>query len=451
MTDAPTPIQPSASFAGGRTKPRHAHRLGLRRDRRRRVHGAARSLHRQHRVPRDRESFPGSTPSSLSWVLNAYAIVFAACLVPAGRLADLLGRRKTFQLGLIVFALASAACALAPTLAVLVAARAGQAVGAALLIPTSLGLLLHAFPPARRAGAIGAWVAVGAVAAAGGPGLGGLLVEVSWKLIFLVNIPLAVAALVGSWLVLDEVRHPEEGGLPDLAGIALLIAGIGGVTLAIVEGPQWGWTSAASLATLAASGLALAAFLWRCSHHRAPVVELSLLRVRSFAVSNVVMLLYGIGFGAMLLLSVLFLTGEWGYSTLRAGLGIAPGPLTVALVSLRVKHLVVRLGGRTVAVTGCLLLAAGAAWWLTQLGSEPAYLREFLPGMVVGGLGVALTQATLFGVVAVGAARASVRHRVRDPQHVAPDRARARRRRSRRSSSGPSRRCTPSIGATPRC
>jgi EmrB/QacA subfamily drug resistance transporter len=351
--------------------------------------------------PAIQHSFPGSTPSSLSWVLNAYAIVFAACLVPAGRLADLLGRRRTFQLGLVVFAVASAACALAPTLGFLVAARAGQAVGAALLIPTSLGLLLHAFPPARRAGAIGAWVAVGAVAAAGGPGLGGLLVEVSWKLIFLVNIPLALAALIGSWLVLDEVRHPEEGGLPDLAGIALLIAGVGGITLAIVEGPDWGWASVTTLVTLAAAGVGLAAFLWRCSHHRTPVVELSLLRARSFAVSNAVMLLYGIGFGAMLLLSVLFLTGEWGYSSLRAGLGIAPGPLMVALVSLRVKHLVVRLGSRTVAVAGCVLLAASGAWWLTRLGSEPAYLREFLPGMVVGGLGVALTLSTLFGVVAV--------------------------------------------------
>lgn len=201
--------------------------------------------------------------------------------------------------------------------------------------------------------------------------------------------------------MLDEVRHPEEGGLPDLPGIALLIAGIGGITLAIVEGPQWGWTSASLLATLAVSTLSLVAFLWRSSRHRAPVVELSLLRARSFAVSNVVMLLYGVGFGAMLLLSVLFLTGEWDYSTVRAGLGIAPGPLTVALVSLRVKHIVARFGARPVAVTGCILLAAGAAWWIAQLGPEPAYLRAFLPGMVVGGLGVALTQATLFGVVAV--------------------------------------------------
>lgn len=345
-------------------------------------------------------SFPGNSTASLSWVLNAYAIVFAACLVPAGRLADLLGRRRTFQLGLVVFAIASAACAAAPTLGILVAARAGQAVGAALLIPTSLGLLLHAYPPARRVGAVGAWVAVGAIAAAGGPGLGGLLVEVSWKLIFLVNIPLAIGALVGSWLLLDEVRHPEDGGLPDVPGIALLVAGIGGVVLVIVEGPQWGWTSAAALATLAIAVASLAAFLWRCGHHRAPVVELSLLRNRPFAVSNAVMLLYGAGFGTMLLVSVLFLTGEWGFTTLRAGLAIAPGPLTVALLSLRVRPLVGRFGARPVALAGCLLLAAGAAWWIVRLGVEPAYLREFLPGLLLSGMGVALTQATLFGIVA---------------------------------------------------
>ncbi len=260
--------------------------------------------------PAIHQDFSSSSISALSWVLNAYAIVFAACLVPAGRLADLLGRRRTFQLGLIVFALASAACAAAPTLGVLVAARAAQAVGAALLVPTSLGLLLHAYPAAKRAGAIGAWVSVGAVAAAGGPGLGGLLVEVNWRLIFLVNLPLALGGLVGSWLFLDEVRHPEEGGLPDLPGIALLVAGIGGVVLCIVKGPEWGWTSITVVIGLALAALSLAAFLWRCSHHRAPVVELALLKERSFAASNIVMLLYGAGFGTMLLISVLLLTAR---------------------------------------------------------------------------------------------------------------------------------------------
>jgi EmrB/QacA subfamily drug resistance transporter len=354
--------------------------------------------------PAIHQSFPGSSAASLSWVLNVYAIVFAACLVPAGRLADLLGRRRTFQLGLVVFALASAACAAAPTLGALVGARAGQAVGAALLIPTSLGLLLHARPAAQRAGAIGAWVSVGAVAAAGGPGVGGLLVQVDWRLIFLVNIPLAVGALAGSWLVLEEVRHPDEGGLPDLVGIGLLILGVGGIVLCIVEGPQWGWASVATIGGLAISGLGLAAFIWRSGHHRNPVVELPLLKTPSLAASNAVMVLYGIAFGTMLLISVLFLTGEWHYSTLRAGLGIAPGPLTVAVLSLRIKHLVARLGPRYVAFAGCLFLAAGAAWWIGRLGERPDYLRGFLPGLLAGGVGVALTQATLFGVVAASLA-----------------------------------------------
>src|SRR6201999_2025525 len=133
--------------------------------------------------------------ASLSWVLSAYAIVFAACLVPAGRLGDLVGRRRTFDLGLVVFALGSAGCAAAPGVAVLVAARAVQAVGAALIVPTSLGLLLHAFPPSERTGAVGAWASVGAVAAASGPPLGGALVEASWRWIFIVNLPLALGAL----------------------------------------------------------------------------------------------------------------------------------------------------------------------------------------------------------------------------------------------------------------
>ena len=354
--------------------------------------------------PAIHNSFEGSSGSSLSWVLNVYAIVFAACLVPAGRLGDLLGRRRTFQLGLVVFAVASAACAAAPTLGALVAARAGQAAGAALLIPTSLGLLLHARPAAQRAGAIGAWVSVGAVAAAGGPGVGGLLVEVDWRLIFLVNIPLALGALAGSWFVLEEVRHPDEGGLPDLLGIGLLILGVGGVVLCIVEGPQWGWTSITTIGGLAIAAGSLVAFVWRCGHHRNPVVELPLLKARSLAVSNVVMALYGIAFGTMLLVSVLFLTSEWDYSTLRAGLAIAPGPLTVAILSLRIKHLVARCGARYVAVAGCLFLAAGPAWWIARLGEAPDYLRGFLPGLLASGIGVSLTQATLFGVVAASLA-----------------------------------------------
>ncbi len=344
--------------------------------------------------------FPGSSNGALSWVLNAYAIVFAACLVPAGRLGDLLGRRRTFELGLVVFALGSMVCAAAPGVGVLVAARAVQAVGAALVIPTSLGLLLHGLPRAARAGTVGAWASVGAVAAASGPPLGGVLVEVDWRLIFLVNVPVAAGALLASWRVLDEVRHPEEGGLPDLLGIVLLVAGIGGLVLCIVEGATWGWTSAAFLGGLAGVGLLLAVFLARCGSQPNPVVELPLLRIRPFALANGAMLLFYAGFGAMLLDSVLVLTGPWGEGIVMAGLGISAGPLTVAVVSVQVRRLVPRFGARRVATTGCLMLAAGGAWWAARIGASPAYVTDFLPGMIVGAVGVGLTQASLFGLAA---------------------------------------------------
>jgi EmrB/QacA subfamily drug resistance transporter len=350
--------------------------------------------------PAIEHDFPGSSNGSLSWVLNVYAVVFAACLVPAGRLGDLLGRRRTFQLGLLVFALGSAGCAAAPSLEVLVAARALQAVGAALLVPTSLGLLLHAFPASQRAGAMGAWASAGAVAAASGAPLGGVLVQASWRLIFLVNLPLALGALIASrrWLV--EVRHPESGGLPDMLGIALLVAGIGGLVLCIVDGADWGWGSASFLGGVLAALALLAMFLRRCATHAAPVVELSLLTLRPFAAANAVMLMFFAAFGAMLLVSVLFLTGPWGYSTLTAGLMIAPGPLVVTGVALNAKRIVPHLGARAVVATGSVLLAAGGAWWVWRLGAKPDYVTAFLPGLILAALGIGVVQATIFSVAA---------------------------------------------------
>jgi EmrB/QacA subfamily drug resistance transporter len=344
--------------------------------------------------------FPGTSSSSLSWVLNAYAIVFAACLVPAGRLADLIGRKRTFELGVMVFALGSAGCAAASSVPVLVIARVVQAIGAAMVIPTSLGLLLHVFPASERAGATGAWASGAAIAAAAGPPVGGLLVLLSWRWIFLVNLPLAAIALVGSRAISPEVRHPEAGSRPDLPGIAVLIAGISSLVLAIVEGQTWGWGSAAFVLVLAASIVLLAIFLWRCDHHPSPIVELHLLKLRPFAVANAAMLSFYIGFGTMLLGSVLFLTGVWHERTLIAGLQFAPGPLVVALISGEVKRVVARFGPRAVGVAGSLLMAAAGLWWALRLGATPNYAGAFLPGMIVGGLGVGLTQATLYGVIA---------------------------------------------------
>src|SRR4051794_13033091 len=186
--------------------------------------------------------FGGTRLATLSWVLNAYAIVFAALLVPAGRWADRLGRKRAFLGGLALFTLASAACAAAPTVGVLVAARAVQAAGAALLMPASLGLLLPEFPAEKRGVALGLWAAVGGTAAALGPVVGGLLVELSWRWVFLVNLPVGIVAIVAGARVLTEVR--EEGGArPDTAGAVLLTGAVGALIAAIVEGPGWGWGS----------------------------------------------------------------------------------------------------------------------------------------------------------------------------------------------------------------
>jgi MFS family permease len=282
----------------------------------------------------------------------------------------------------------------------LVGARVLQAVGAAMVIPTSLGLLLHVFAPAERAGATGAWASGSAVAAAMGPPLGGLLVLLSWRWIFLVNLPLAVVALIGSRRIVPEVRHPEQGSRPDIAGIGLLLAGIGGLVLCIVEGQGWGWTSLTFLGGLGDSSLMLGAFLWRCAHHPSPIVELSLLRLGPFAAANAAMLAFYVGFGAILLSAVLFLTGEWHRSTVVAGLEIAPGPVVVAIVSPQVKRIVGRFGPRSVAVAGSMLMVGAGTWWAISTGPSPDYAADFLPAMVMGGLGVGLTQASLFGVVA---------------------------------------------------
>src|SRR6266498_3027676 len=201
--------------------------------------------------PDMRREFAGSGLAELSWVLNGYAIVFAALLVPAGRLADLYGRKRSFVAGLSLFVLASAACAAAPSVAVLIAARALQGAGAAILTPSSLGVVLPAFAPQRRPAVIAAWAAVGAVGAAAGPPLGGLLVQASWRWVFLVNLPLGLLSIWYAARRLDESRDSGAGGLPDLAGTVALMLGIGALTLAVVQGREWGWDATSTLTAFA--------------------------------------------------------------------------------------------------------------------------------------------------------------------------------------------------------
>ena len=343
--------------------------------------------------------FDGASLPALSWVLNAYAIVFAALLVPAGRWADAFGRRRIFLTGLAVFALASLACALAPSVEGLVAARVVQAGGAALLLPTSLGLMLPEFEPQQRGVAIGIWAASGGVAAAAGPPLGGLLVEVDWRLVFLVNLPVALLALFAGARTLREIREP--GALrPDVLGALLLVGAVAALTVGIVEGPSWGWGSARVVGAFASSALLFAGVGRRSLDHPSPVIDPAMLRIRGFGIAVGASVVFFIGFAAMLLSGVLFTTGVWGVDVLTAGLMLAPGPAMAATFSIPSARLASRVGYRVTGLLGSLLFALAAAWWLTHVTATPDYAGDYLPGMLVSGIGVGLLLPTLTGIAA---------------------------------------------------
>src|SRR4029453_62815 len=239
-----------------------------------------------------------------------------------------------FLTGLASFAATSAACGLAPTLPALVAGRAPQAGGAAMLVPTPLAFPLAEFPASRRSMAVGLWGAVGAVAAASGPLLGALLVEtVGWRWSFLSNPPVCALAIAPGGRLLRESTDPQARGLPDLLGVALVIAATALGALGIVQGRDWGWTSPQATGSLLGTVVLAALFLLRTRRVARPVIDLSLFRVRSFGVANFATLLFSIAFFAIGLGNVLFLPGVWHWSVLHAAAAILPAPLTVALVA----------------------------------------------------------------------------------------------------------------------
>jgi EmrB/QacA subfamily drug resistance transporter len=268
---------------------------------------------------------------TLSWVLNGYAIIYAALLVLAGRLADRHNRKNGFLLGVAIFTVGSAACGAAASVPMLIAFRLVQAAGAALLTPTSLGLVLASYPAERRGGAVRAWTAAGGMAASLGPALGGLLVAASWRWVFLVNVPIGLAAIVAGWRQLPDVPG-HAGPRPDELSAVLVTAGVGALTLGLVRGGAWGWTSAATIGVLAGAVLVLALFVLRCLRHHNPLIEPDLFRVHTFSGASVAMLFFSISFGAMLLSIVLWMQDAWGWSALGDRARPRPRPADGAAV-----------------------------------------------------------------------------------------------------------------------
>jgi len=324
----------------------------------------------------------------LSWILNAYAVVYAALLVPAGRLTDRYGRKPGFVAGMTLFTAASLLCGLAPGVWWLVAARVLQAVGAALMTPASLGLLLATLPPERRAAGARLFAMTGAVAAAFGPAVGGGLVQISWQTAFWINVPIGIGLVIAAIRVVPDVRHNQDAPRPDLLGGLILAIAIAALVLGIVQGNDWGWTSTGVISAWLVAAVGTAALAYRITQHHAPVIDPELLRIPAFAWANVSQLVFNIAFGVGLLSRVLWMQEHWDYSALRTGFAVAVGPAFVPITSILATRFLGRLSSGALIAIGTTLFAASGLWQALTTGSDPAYLAEMLGPWVVGGIGV---------------------------------------------------------------
>lgn len=347
-------------------------------------------------LPRIADEFSGASLEDLSWILNAYAIAYAALLVFFGRLAEGFRRDRSFILGIGIFAGAAAACAVATGVWQLVALRVIAAAGAALMTPTSLGLLLASFPPDRRGAAVRNWAAVGGFAAALGPLVGGLLVTISWRWIFVVNALIGVIAMIIAWRKLPHVPgHDVER--PSVIAALLVTGGISALIFVIVKVNSWGWHSPGILGSAVAAILLLGLFVAHSLRSANPLVDPGLFRIRPFTGAALAMFPYSVTFGAMLFSIAIWGQSAWGWSALQAGLAIIPGPLLVPATSLLfTSRLIERFGAAAVVFAGTVFVVAGFAVWATSLGVVPN-TAIVVVGMALNGIGVGLTFPTLMG------------------------------------------------------
>jgi EmrB/QacA subfamily drug resistance transporter len=348
--------------------------------------------------PAFRRAFPAVGVSDLSWILNAYTIVYAALLVPSGRLADLVGRRRIFLQGLALFTLGSLLCGASPSPALLIASRVLQAAGAALLTPASLALILNAFPVERRAIAVSLWGALGGLAAALGPALGSWLIErTSWHWIFLINLPIGVLTMALARRNLEESKSPETGARPDVPGIALIMAAVGAIALGCSKSNEWGGYSPLTWSVLGAGILLTCAFVAWARGKTSAALDLTLFDDRTYRYVNLATFVFGVAFTMMFLTFFLFVTGVWHYSQSLAGIAVTPGPLMVIPTAIVAGRVAAKRGHRPLLVPGGVLYAIANGWYALRLGAQSDYLRVWLPGQLMGGTAVGLLLPSLAG------------------------------------------------------
>lgn len=348
-------------------------------------------------VPDMLRSFSHSGIAEISWVFNGYTIAFTAALLPAAGLADRLGRRRVFLVGVGAFTLSALASAAAPSAAALIAARLVQGLAGGTITPLALALIVPQFPAERRGHAIGLWSATQSAAVAAGPALGGVLVSaIGWRAVFLLQVPIGLVAFAGAAWALDRDQGPARGSRPpDLFGVLLLVPGIGLPALAIVQSHAWGVLDWRTDAALAAGLLLGAAFVARSLRHPAPIIDLALLRIRAVRRANSVMMLTGLVMYALPAAAVLFLTGVWGYSEALAGLAVTPAPVAQAAAALAGGRLCSRYGPRAVAVPGAGLLVASTLAFALATGARSRYWAVLFPAVLGSGAAIGLLVISL--------------------------------------------------------
>jgi len=332
------------------------------------------------------------------WVVESYALFLASLLLVGGALGDRFGRRRVFAIGVALFGLASAACALAGSVHELIAARAVQGVGAALLVPGSLSMISAAFPERERGKAIGTWSGFSGVTAALGPVLGGYLVDhYSWTWAFLINLPLAAVVLALAWWRLPESRSKYAGESLDIGGAVLATLALGGIVFALIEAPTQGWRSLPVVVSLVLGLIATIAFFVAESRSKAPMLPLHLFRSRNFSGANLLTLWLYAALGGGLFFFPLNLIQVHGYSATAAGAAFLPFIAIMFALSAWAGHLVDRFGARGPLVVGPLIAGVGFAMfaWPGTGGDMSAYWTTFFPAVIVLGFGMTVTVAPL--------------------------------------------------------
>jgi EmrB/QacA subfamily drug resistance transporter len=344
-------------------------------------------------LPSIQRSFDASL-SALEWTVNAYTLSFAVLLVTGGRLGDIFGRRKVFLIGVVIFAASSAAIALSPSEGWLVAGRAVQGVGAALMMPATLSIITNTFPPQERGRAIGTWAGVSAIALAIGPLLGGWLTEdVSWRAIFIINVPVAIVAVAVTLFATHESRDETSTRQVDIPGIAALTVGLTALVLALVESNSWGWGSARIIALLVIAVVGLTAFVFIERTSDAPIVDFAFFRARTFVGANVVAFTISFAMFAVFFFLALYMQNIRGYSPLETGVRFLPTTLTVMVCGPLSGRLADRIGPRTPLVIGLTLVAISLAWQSRiDIDTSYAYLA---PAFVLLGAGMGFTMSPM--------------------------------------------------------